>query len=231
MESWKRAGCEGRSVNNHTTVKPLHSPRAHEDSIFYKHLSQKLAELHEHTTATVAVVLHRHSGNYRDVDYLFGAGLALIGLIVLIALPRQINDWNAPITMALAFIVGAWICQKTRLRRWFTSRKRRRRQVHQAALTAFAHEGIYHNPQRAGLLIYWSRLENLIEIVADTGVTAAVPALEWHAWVFHVRHLARHSHPGPHFLDSLAQLDRLLAQRLPRTTASDALPVTAEGVG
>jgi putative membrane protein len=188
---------------------------SHPHSAYYQTLTECIDKMQKGTCATVAVVVHSHSGNYRDVDYLFGAGLAWAVLCFLVFIPNEVHDWNLPIYMALVFAAGSWACSRTRLRRWLTTRRRRRLQVHRAAEAAFVEEGVYHAPQGRGLLIYWSRLERQIEIVADTGILTSMPAEPWHRVLFHLRRVPFQENPGPLFLEHISHIGKLLAKHLP----------------
>ncbi|HEY1861888.1 MAG TPA: hypothetical protein VGG61_16120 [Gemmataceae bacterium] len=119
--------------------------------------------------------------------------------------------------MLFFFALAAWVCDRTRLRRWLTTRHRRRRQVHTAAAAAFVHEGLIHAAHDAGVLVYWSRLERQIDVIADTGVLTAVPAERWHAMVFALHGVAAHPHPASALLEQIRGLGKLLATHLPAT--------------
>jgi uncharacterized membrane protein len=203
----------------------------HPDSAYYESLTACVAQIQKGTCATVAVVIHGHSGTYRDVDYLCGAGLAWLGLCILVFMPPVIHDWNLPIYTLVLFLLGVWLSSHSRVRRWLTSRKRRRKQVKRAAEAAFIEEGIYHAPQGRGLLVYWSRFEQQIEVVADTGILTTLPAEPWHRLVFHLRRVPYHQHPGHHFLEQLRHVGAILAKHLPAPPDQpDVLPLKPGGV-
>src|ERR1700730_1986639 len=153
-------------------------------SAYSRTLTHAVAEIHHDTSATLAVVAHSHSGNYRDIAYLFGAFVAFCSLLLILFLPWEFEELLIPVDVLFFFALAAWVCDRTRLRRWLTTRRRRHRQVHTAAAAAFVHEGLIHAAHDAGVLIYWSRLERHIDVIADTGVLTAVPAERWHAMVF-----------------------------------------------
>jgi uncharacterized membrane protein len=221
----------GANASDHSKV--VRKKRLHPHSAFYQKLSEYLAEIQKETSATLAVVIHGSSGNYWDVAYLFGASLAWVGLAFLLVIPQEIHEYNLPIITFLLFLIGAWVCSRTRLRRWLTTRRRRRHQVKLAAEAAFVAEGVYHAPHRRGLLIYWSRLEQVIEVIADTGIVAAIPAEEWHRFLFSLHQAPRHDHPGHYFLEQLRVLRKLLGQHLPASAAyhADVLPIKTGGEG
>jgi len=202
----------------------------HPVSPYDQTLTETVAQIQKSTCATIAVVVHAQSGSYRDIDYLCGAGLAWLALCFLVFIPAEVHDWNLPIYTALLFLVGMWVCSRTRLRRWLTSRKRRRRQVKRAAEAAFVEEGVYHAPEGRGLLIYWSRFEQSIEVVADTGILTTLPAEPWHRLLFHLRRVPFHEQPGQHFLEQLHHVGKMLAKHLPAPPEQpDLLPMKPGG--
>jgi putative membrane protein len=181
-------------------------------------LTETVADIEKRTSATLGVVVHGASGNYRDVAFLFGAVVAWCGLLLILFLPNDILHYAVPLDLAVLFALSAWICSRTRLRRWLTTNRRRHRQVRTAADAAFVAEGLHHAHRRTGILVYWSRLERRIEVIANSGVISAVPVKEWHAWLFAVRRVPGQNDPATAFLAQLNELGRLLEAHLPHTT-------------
>jgi putative membrane protein len=174
-----------------------------------------VAAVQSGTSASVAVVVHPVSGNYRDVAYLAGAATAWLVLLFLLVIPHEIHEYNLLIHLPLGFLAGAWLTSRTRLLRWLTPRGRLRRRVKQAAAAAFHDEGLRHAPHHQGLLVYWSRLEHQVEVLADAGVLRAVPPAAWHRLVFAFRHVPAEAQPEAAFQERLAELGHLLASHLP----------------
>jgi putative membrane protein len=188
----------------------------HERPSHFRNSLHELAQrVDRDTAASVTVVLRGSSGSYRDVACLFGAAVAWLGLIILLALPWSVLEWAVPFDVAGLFLLSAWICSRTRLRRWLTSRKRRRRQVRTAVHAAFIEEGAWHAPRNQGVLIYWSHLERQLDVVAALGVQARVPAHEWNVLVHALKRAPLHEYAGKAFLEGLTALGELLAKHLP----------------
>jgi uncharacterized membrane protein len=204
----------------------LDTPGRRKQSAFFRALTECTEGLQRETGATVAVVLRGSSGNYRDVAFLFGFGVAWAGLLVILLLPHPMHPYLVPLDMILLFILGSWLCGRTRLRGWLVPRRRRRRQVKTAAHAAFFEEGVYHARGDNGVLVYWSRLERRIEVVAGPGVLKAVPAHDWSAALFALRRVVRLPKPGAAFIAQLRQFGGLLARHLPPdANAKDAEPL------
>jgi uncharacterized membrane protein len=181
------------------------------------------------TAATLAVVLRGSSGSYRDIACLFGAAVAWIGLTVVVLVPEfTVHEWSIPFDVLVLFALGAWLCSATRLRRWLTTRRRRRRQVRTAAQATFVDEGLIHATDDSGVLVFWSQLEREVVVVADTGVLMRVPPAEWNAAVHALRRAPYLRHAGKAFLERLEALGELLAKHVP-LELSGTVPVLRKG--
>jgi putative membrane protein len=203
--------------------------RSHErQSAFFKSLHECLDQVRPRTAAGLAVVLRGSSGSYRDVAYLFAAGVAWVGLVVIVLLPFEVHEWFLPIDMLAWFLLAAWFGNRSRLRRWLTTRQRQRRQVRTAAHAAFVEEGMLHDKHALGVLVYWSQLERHIEVVADVGILRRVPPHDWNAIVFALRRAAYLSHGGTAFVEQLRNLGDLLAKQLPPHDEQPVLQIGGE---
>lgn len=193
----------------------FNTPGRRKQSAFFRALTECTESIHHETGATVAVVLRGSSGGYLDVAFLFGTVVSWLGLMLILYLPHPIHPYLVPVDVILLFILGSWFCARTRLRAWLTPQRRQRHQVKTAAHAAFFEEGVAHARNDNGVLVYWSRLERRVEVVAGAGVLTAVPVNEWHARVLALRGAARHAKSGAAFLTQLRLLGQLLARHLP----------------
>jgi putative membrane protein len=182
---------------------------------YYAALTEAVAQAEEHTSAEIVVAVRPWSGNYRDVDYLAGALAAWVGLVGILFVPWTVHAHAVPLEVLALFVAGAWVSPWTPWRRWLTTPRRRLHQVKTEARAAFFHEGVLHTRERTGLLVYWSLLERQVEVLADVGVLAAVPAGEWNAQVFRFKQIKRAAVPAPVFLEDLRALGQTLARHLP----------------
>ncbi len=189
---------------------------------YAKVLTETVADIEKRTSATLGVVVHGASGNYHDVAFLFGAVVAWCGLLLILYLPNDIHHFAVPLDLAVLFALSAWICSRTRLRLWLTTKRRRHHQVRTEAEAAFVAEGLHHAHRRTGVMVYWSRLEKRIEVIANSGILSAVPSKDWHAWLFAVRRVPGQPDPAAAFLEQLNLLGALLATHLPHLEESTA---------
>jgi putative membrane protein len=183
----------------------------------YRALRRAATAADAKTAATVLVIVRTCSGNYRDVDYLAGAVLAWLGLLFVLFTPPRFATWLIPIELPLLFAAGAWLCAVTPLRRWLTPARRRARHVRVAAEAVLVEHGVLHTPGRLGVLLYWSLLERRVEVIADVGVRAAVPAAEWNAVVFAIRQAEHALQPLAVLQEQITALGDLFGRHLPPT--------------
>lgn len=188
-------------------------------------ITDRVGDAEKGTSAEIVVAVRSCSGNYRDVDYLVGAVLALLGLVVAIFAPFHVNEHWLPPELAGLFVLGALASAHTPLRRWLTTAARRHRQVAEAAAVAFLDQGVLHTAGRTGVLLFWSLLERRLYVLADVGVHAAVPAGEWNRLLFEAQTAARNAHPVPLLLNTVSHLGAILSTHLPATPSNrDELP-------
>jgi uncharacterized membrane protein len=129
------------------------------------------------TEAEVVLVIRRSSGMYRDVDYLIGALAALALLLFKLFSDIEFSELEIPLPLILAFIVGARLSHVSGRygpRRYLTTRKRRDTQVRHAASGVFHDKKIDGLASRAGLLLYFSALEQRAELLAGDRVRSAL---------------------------------------------------------
>jgi uncharacterized membrane protein len=135
-------------------------------------IARCIQELEARTQAEVALVVRKHSGSYRDISYLFGAGVAFLALAFALFSPWEFPPHDIPLPLLAIFWVSGWLIQHSRVRVWLATRKRRRDQVKKAAFAAFFEKKVFGTHDRMGILLYHSHFEREAEIVADTAALA-----------------------------------------------------------
>ena len=182
-----------------------------------KKLTDRIAEIERNTNAELVVVVRARSDHYRQADYLFGALLALAGLLFLVFSPWEFHPYWFVVDVILFFIAGAYFSSKSSsLRRLLTRAKFRSEAVRKSAAAMFYDAGIANTSAEMGVLIYVSLLERALELIADRGVLKAVPSREWNQVLVEMQQAGRN--PEPQSIElALAKLGELLAEHLPAT--------------
>ena len=188
------------------------------DDKYFETLTKLVAEVEAKTSADIVVTVEPRSGNYRDVDFVFGAIAALIGLAIALYDPAGHPEPLILLDVVALFAIGAWISSAwPAVRRALTRPRRREAQVRTAAEAAFYDEHVGSTTSRTGLLIYLSLLERQLMVLADQGITNAVPATAWNACVVDLRRLGEAPDPPKSLLDGIRELGDVLAAALPPT--------------
>jgi putative membrane protein len=191
--------------------------RAQFDQAACDTLAQCVKEIEKDTDAELVIVVRARSGNYRHADYLFGALVALAGLLFLLFLPFDFHQYWVPIDVAALFVIGAYLCSRSRaIRRLLTTKKFRAEAVRAGAAAMFYEAGIANTNAEMGVLIYLSLLERRLELIADRGVLKAMPPLEWNRSLSELIAVGRRPELQT-FLKALGDLGGLLAKHLPAT--------------
>src|SRR6185295_5141778 len=176
-----------------------------------------IREIEAKTDAEIVVAVRGRSGSYRHADYIFGAIVALLGLLFVLFAPFDFHTYWVPFDVIALFLIGWFICSRTNsLRRLLTSRKFRANAVRSGAAAMFYEAGIANTSAENGLLIYLSLLEHRLEIIADRGILKAIPALKWNNTTFDLKGIARRCDPDE-LIESLRKLGAVLAEHMPPT--------------
>lgn len=112
------------------------------------------------------------------------------------------------------------------LRRWLVTPGVMERRVEQRAATAFLRAGLSRTRDRTGILIFLALFEHRVEVLADTGISAAVEQAEWDAIATGVAAGMKSGAPLPALLAAIERCGDLLATRrlAPRPDDTDELP-------
>lgn len=180
-------------------------------------LGDVVREVEKNTDAEIVVVVRGRSGTYRHADYLFGAIVALAGLIFILVSPWVFHAYWIPFDVALLFVAGAWVSSRGDwLRRILTTKTFQAKAARTGAAAMFYEVGIANTSAENGLLIYLSLLERRMEVIADRGILKAVPPLKWNHAVFELKEVARNADPAK-LIAAIRELGNVLAEHMPPT--------------
>jgi putative membrane protein len=180
-------------------------------------LTACVREIETRTDAELVLVIRARSDSYRQADYLFGALLAVAGLIFLLFSPINFHPNWVLIEVVLLFVLGAFLSSRSNLiRRLLTKKKRRAEIVRTSAAAMFYEAGIANTRAETGILIYLSLFERRLELLADRGVLTAMPAMEWNEELFELHEAGRRG-DAKLLENALHSLSELLSKHLPAT--------------
>ena len=180
-------------------------------------IADAIREIEKQTSAEMVVVVRGRSGTYRHADYLFGAIVALVGLVFVLFSPVEFHTYWIPFDVIILFVAGAWISSRGDwIRRILTSKKFRANAARMGASAMFYEAGIANTSAENGMLVYLSLLERRLEVIADRGILKAVPPLKWNQCVFELKQIGKTPTPVQ-FIEGLRATGKLLAEHLPAT--------------
>lgn len=187
------------------------------DDAAHRALTDCVRKIETTSDAELVLVVRARSGSYRAADYLFGALLAFLSLLLLLFLPVDFHQYWVAIDVALFFFLGSFIAARSNaLRRLLTNEKFRAEAVRLHAAAMFYEAGIANTSKEMGVLIYLSILERRLELFADRGVLKCVNALEWNQAVFELHEAGRKAEPQS-LQAALENLGVLFAKHVPCT--------------
>src|ERR1051325_4803314 len=151
-----------------------------------------IREIEAKTNAEIVVAVRGRSGTYRHADYLFGAIVALLGLLFVLFSPWEFHTYWIPFDVIGLFVAGAFISSRGDwIRRLLTTGKFRAQAARAGAAAMFYEAGIANTSAENGLLIYLSLVGRQMEVIADRGILKAIPPLKWNQAVFELKAVAQ----------------------------------------
>ncbi len=184
----------------------------HADDTFSSRVETEVARIETLTDAEVVVVAAERSGNYADLPANYGFGVAMLGLVALMALPYNVIPVAAIVDLVVVWGVARFALNRASVLRHLAPKQRQRWQVAQAAAAEFHLEAVHATPKRTGLLVYVSALEGRVELIPDVGLEARIPRGKWSAAAEDFSH-----DDLEHFIAGLGQVGALLEAEVPRT--------------
>src|SRR6476659_815185 len=117
--------------------------RAKFDKAAGETIGAAIAEIESQTSAEVVVAVRGRSGTYRHADYLFGAMVALTGLLFVLFSPFDFHTYWIPFEMIGLFAAGAFVSSRGDwIRRLLTTQNFRAKAARAGAAAMFYEAGI-----------------------------------------------------------------------------------------
>ncbi len=148
----------------------------HADPRFAQAVEEAVEQVEMHTDAELVVVAGERSGSYRDLAYLGGFAVAAASLVAILVVPWTVHPAVAVVEVIVTFALAAWVLNGRPFARLLATRRRKDRQVREAMAVEFHHEAVHSTPNRTGVLVYVSALEDRADILVDVGIQGRVPA-------------------------------------------------------
>lgn len=196
------------------------------DSEAQRRLLAAIQDIERRSSAEVVLEVHPQAGSYAHAEARFGALTALLSLIAIVFLPVTFPAYAVVVDAVIFYGIGTFVSHRSRsIQRLMSGEAERERLFRSRASALFHERGIANTSAETGVLVFASELERRVEILADRGILAAVPAEEWNAALAEIHAMRRID--ADHLLRALRLLEPLLSVAVPvRAGDRDELPTT-----
>jgi len=135
----------------------------------------------QHTTGEIVPMIVARSDDYPGARWRLALVSGLMcGFLTYYFLGDQDPAWILWAQIPGLYL-GYWLGNFGPVLRLFLERDRVEQEVHQRALEAFFALNLHATAERTAILVMASVLEHRVEILADSGINAKVPAATWDA--------------------------------------------------
>lgn len=142
-------------------------------------IEQAVAALERGTRAELVVVCARAADDYWDVSLIWATLVALVTpAIAWLAAPTLPAIWLYDLQLVL-FLAVLTLTRVPAVARALVPAATQRNYAAQMARAQFFAQGLHHTSERTGILLFVAEQEHYVEVLADTGIAARVPASEW----------------------------------------------------
>lgn len=180
-------------------------------------LTAAVEAVERQSSAELVIAVRAHSGSLLVADLLGGALGALATLAFLLFSPFV---FSLPAILFDTFLFGVLSALACRyfpgLRYLLLPASVARDNVRLSARAEFFEAGIAETRGRTGILVYVSQTERLAEVLADSGVRAAVDAAAWAGFVRELQRVVHEQRDGVKLAAAITEVGPLLAGCLPR---------------
>ena len=143
-------------------------------------ISDAIRAVEKTSAAELVVEVRARSGSYAHAEGRFAAVVGFGALLFVLFSPWTFEPEWVPVAVLFAYLFGVVAARSSDLlRRLITTQRDRESRLRAGAAAAFVERGVANTRRETGLLVYFSILEQRIELIADRGILNAVPNLEW----------------------------------------------------
>lgn len=179
-----------------------------------REIAQAIAAAEARTSGELVAVVARAADDYLYIPLLWAAlvALTLPGPLLLF------GDLRADAVYAvqvIVFLVLALVFNLTPLKMRLIPHAVRQARAHRLALAQFVEQNLHATAGRSGVLIFVSVAERHVEILADRGIDARVPAGTWERVVAEFTARLRAGQVGEGFVQAVNSCGELLAGYFP----------------
>jgi putative membrane protein len=145
-------------------------------------IAEAIRKLETKTSGEIVTVIAREADDYYYIPTLWAALSALLwpALVTLSGLQHPLlESYGAQVTL---FVIAGLLFRIPALKYRLIPRAVKRQRAARLAREQFLLQNLHHTEGRTGVLLFVSEAEHYVEVIADKGINAAVPAGTWD-WV------------------------------------------------
>lgn len=189
-----------------------------------------VADAERATTGEIAVAVTAESSDYSFHELFAAVILGAIAFAALLAFHGPLESlvgrlfWAERswyVTAAAGFVsftvmgLAFAVANVPAVDRLVVPRAIRRSRAHNRALKAFIETGAYATAERTGILIFVSRMEREVCVVADSGINAKIPQEKWDAIASDLALGIKRRETGAALARAIGECGALLAEHFP----------------
>lgn len=193
-------------------------------SEYRRKVVETIREVESRTDAEVVTVLAREADNYLYISTLWAAFLALLLAPLMQFLPWWLEYQQAFTLQWILFIALSVLFRWRPLTMRLVPRKVKYWRAANLARRVFLEQELHSTRGRLGLLIFVSRAEHYVEILADRGLAAQITDENWQEIVEHFIREIKRGKTGEAFVHCIEQCGELLEEAAPPSEIKNELP-------
>ncbi len=193
-------------------------------------IKQAVKEAENKTSGEIATAIINASDDYAKYELYFAIMFGFVFFIVLMFFTNSIEagikkmSWEYSSHYLLMFFgfstflvmaVVYLLANIPLIDRWIVPKTVLKRKVNQRAVRHFLESGVFDTKDRTGILIFISRLEHRVELLADKGISEKIPQEKWDTILQHIIIGIKSDHLVKHLSESIRECGNLLAKHFP----------------
>lgn len=167
------------------------------------------------TTGELVTVIARASDDYLYIPVLWAALLALLTPGLLMMFPLDLDYVQIYQAQVAVFFVAVLLFRLPVLKMRLIPKFVKIRRASRVAREQFIQQNLHHTAARTGVLIFVSRAEHYVEIIADKGINDVVPDDAWDKVVVDFVAKVKSGEVADGFLVAIDDCGKLLAEHFP----------------
>jgi putative membrane protein len=178
-------------------------------------LRDAIREAEAKTSGEIVTVIARASGDYFYYPTLWAALLAILSPLLPIGLAVSFAPLGIIELQMLVFALLALVFRWSPIKRQLVPRAVKQQYCARRAREQFLAQNLHTTRERTGVLLYVSIAEHHVELLADAGIHARVPAGTWDQVVSSLTARVKADQVGEGFIEAVNAIGAQLAAHFP----------------